>query len=177
MLVFKGDVYQGLQAENLTKYQMNFAQKHIRILSGLYGILRPLDVMKPYRLEMGTKLQTTSGKNLYEFWGDKIQKNVLNELRNQKSDLLINLASKEYFSVLGKMPEDVNVVTPTFKDYKNGKYKIISFYAKKARGVMARWIIENKVKDFENLTSFNVDGYKYSKSESTSTTPVFLRKP
>ena len=177
MLVFKGDVYQGLQAENLTKSQMNFAQKHIRILSGLYGILRPLDVMKPYRLEMGTKLQTASGKNLYEFWGDKIQKNVLNELKNQKSDLLINLASKEYFSVLGKMPEDVNVVTPTFKDYKNGKYKIISFYAKKARGVMARWIIENKVKDFENLTSFNVDGYKYSKSESTSTTPVFLRKP
>ena len=177
MLVFKGDVYQGLQAENLTKSQMNFAQKHIRILSGLYGILRPLDVMKPYRLEMGTKLQTTSGKNLYEFWGDKIQKNVLNELKDQKSDLLINLASKEYFSVLGKMPEDVNVVTPTFKDYKNGKYKIISFYAKKARGVMARWIIENKIKDFENLSSFNVDGYKYSKSESTTTSPVFLRKP
>ena len=102
---------------------------------------------------------------------------MLNELKNQKSDLLINLASKEYFSVLGKMPEDVNVVTPTFKDYKNGNYKIISFYAKKARGVMARWIIENNVKDFENITSFNEDGYKYSKSESTSTTPVFLRKP
>ena len=176
LLVFKGDVYQGLQAEDLTKKEMNFAQKHVRILSGLYGILRPLDLMKPYRLEMGTKLETTQGKNLYEFWGDKIQKNVLDELKNQKSDLLINLASKEYFTVLGKVPEDVNVISPAFKDYKNGKYKIISFYAKKARGLMARWIIQNKITDFENLKDFDVEGYKYSKAESTSTTPVFLRK-
>jgi hypothetical protein len=176
LLVFKGDVYQGLQAEDLTKKEMNFAQKHVRILSGLYGILRPLDLMKPYRLEMGTKLETSQGKNLYEFWGDKIQKNVLDELKNQKSDLLINLASKEYFTVLGKVPEDVNVISPAFKDYKNGKYKIISFYAKKARGLMARWIIQNKVTDFENLKDFDVEGYKYSKAESTSTTPVFLRK-
>ena len=176
LLVFKGDVYQGLQAEDLSKKEMNFAQKHIRILSGLYGILRPLDLMKPYRLEMGTKLETAQGKNLYEFWGDKIQKNVLDELKNQKSDLLINLASKEYFSVLGKLPEDINVISPAFKDFKNGKYKIISFYAKKARGLMARWIIQNKVTDFENLKDFDVDGYKYSKAESTSTTPVFLRK-
>ena len=176
LLVFKGDVYQGLQAEDLTKKEMNFAQKHVRILSGLYGILRPLDLMKPYRLEMGTKLETSQGKNLYEFWGDKIQKNVLDELKNQKSDLLINLASKEYFTVLGKVPEDVNVISPAFKDYKNGKYKIICFYAKKARGLMARWIIQNKVTDFENLKDFDVEGYKYSKAESTSTTPVFLRK-
>ena len=176
LLVFKGDVYQGLQAEDLSKKEMNFAQKHLRILSGLYGILRPLDLMKPYRLEMGTRLETAQGKNLYEFWGDKIQKNVLDELKNQKSDLLINLASKEYFSVLGKVPEDINVISPAFKDYKNGKYKIISFYAKKARGLMARWIIQNKVTDFENLKDFDVDGYKYSKAESTSTTPVFLRK-
>ncbi len=177
MLVFKGDVYQGLQAEDLTKSEMNFAQKHIRILSGLYGILRPLDLMKPYRLEMGTKLETENGKNLYEFWGNKIQKNVLNELKNQKSDLLINLASNEYFSALGKLPEDINTISPTFKDYKNGKYKIISFYAKKARGLMARWIIQNKVKDFEDLVKFNLDGYKFSKGESTASTPVFLRKP
>ena len=169
-------MYQGLQAEDLSKAEMKFAQKHIRILSGLYGILRPLDVMKPYRLEMGTKLETSEGKNLYEFWGNKVQDNVLEELKNQKSDLLINLASKEYFTVLGKLPEDVNVVTPTFKDYKNGKFKIISFYAKKARGMMARWIIENKITDFEKLSGFNVDGYKYSKAESTATTPVFLRK-
>jgi len=176
MLVFKGDVYQGLKAEDLSKSEMKFAQKHIRILSGLYGILRPLDVMKPYRLEMGTKLQTSQGKNLYEFWGNKVQKNVLEELNNHKSDLLINLASKEYFTVLGKLPEDINVVTPIFKDYKNGKYKIISFYAKKARGLMARWIIQNKVTDFEALSNFNLDGYKYSKAESTATMPVFLRK-
>ena len=176
MLVFKGDVYQGLKAEDLSKSEMKFAQKHIRILSGLYGILRPLDLMKPYRLEMGTKLQTSQGKNLYEFWGNKVQKNVLDELNNHKSDLLINLASKEYFTVLGKLPEEINVVTPTFKDYKNGKYKIISFYAKKARGLMARWIIQNKVSDFESLSNFNLDGYKYSKAESTTTMPVFLRK-
>ena len=176
MLVFKGDVYQGLQAEDLNNSQMKFAQKHIRILSGLYGILRPLDLMKPYRLEMGTKLETSEGKNLYEFWGDKVQKNVLNELKDQRSDLLINLASKEYFTVLGKLPEDINVVTPTFKDYKNGNYKIISFYAKKARGLMARWIIQNKVTNFEDLSGFDVDGYKYSKAESSATVPVFLRK-
>ena len=176
MLVFKGDVYQGLQAEDLNNAEMKFAQKHIRILSGLYGILRPLDLMKPYRLEMGTKLETSEGKNLYEFWGDKVQKNVLNELKVQRSDLLINLASKEYFTVLGKLPEDINVVTPTFKDYKNGNYKIISFYAKKARGLMAKWIIQNKVTNFEDLSGFDVDGYKYSKAESTATVPVFLRK-
>ena len=176
MLVFKGDVYQGLQAEDLNNSQIKFAQKHIRILSGLYGILRPLDLMKPYRLEMGTKLETSEGKNLYEFWGDKVQKNVLNELKNQRSDLLINLASKEYFTVLGKLPEDINVVTPTFKDYKNGNYKIISFYAKKARGLMTRWIIQNKITNFEDLYGFNVEGYKYSKAESTTTVPVFLRK-
>ena len=132
---------------------------------------------RPYRLEMGTKLETSQGKNLYEFWGNKVQKNILDELTNQKSDLLINLASKEYFTVLGKLPGEVNIVTPTFKDYKNGKYKIISFYAKKARGLMARWIIQNKVTDFEDLYEFDLDGYKYSKTDSTQTVPVFLRKP
>ena len=176
MLVFKGDVYQGLHAESLSKNDLNFAQKHLRILSGLYGILKPLDLMKPYRLEMGTKLETSKGNNLYEFWGDKIQKNVLSELKDMKSDLIVNLASKEYSSVLGKMSEDINLVSPTFKDYKNGNYKIISFYAKKARGLMARWIIKNKIQNFEDLVDFNLDGYSFSKKESTVTTPVFLRK-
>ena len=175
MLVFKGDVYQGLDAENFNSNQLKFAQKHLRILSGLYGILRPMDVIKPYRLEMGTKLQTPKGKNLYEFWGSSIQDNVLDDLNSQKSDLLINLASKEYFSVLGKMPDYVNVISPVFKDYKNGKHKIISFYAKRARGLMAKWIIQQKVKDFEKLSDFNLDGYYYSEKESTSTEPVFLR--
>ena len=175
MLVFKGDVYQGLDAENFNSNQLRFAQKHLRILSGLYGILRPMDVIKPYRLEMGTKLQTSKGKNLYEFWGSAIQENVLDDLGSQKSDLLINLASKEYFSVLGKMPDYVNVISPVFKDYKNGKHKIISFYAKRARGLMAKWIIQQKIKDFEKLSDFNLDGYYYSEKESTLTEPVFLR--
>ena len=176
MLVFKGDVYQGLNAEDFSNKDLKFAQKHLRILSGLYGILRPMDIMKPYRLEMGTKLETSKGKNLYDFWGNLVQNNVIDDLSLQKSDLLINLASKEYFSVLGKMPEFINVVSPVFKDYKSGKYKIISFYAKKARGLMARWIIQNKVTDFEELINFDIDGYRYSKAESTISEPVFLRK-
>ena len=175
MLVFKGDVYQGLDAESFNTKQLKFAQKHLRILSGLYGILRPMDVIKPYRLEMGTKLTTSKGKNLYEFWGNKIQNNVLDDLSSQKSDLLINLASKEYFSVLGKMPDYINVVSPVFKDFKNGKHKIISFYAKRARGLMAKWIIEQNIKDFEKLSEFNLDGYYYSKADSSATEPVFLR--
>ena len=175
MLVFKGDVYQGLSAEDFNAKQIKFAQKHLRILSGLYGILRPLDVIKPYRLEMGTKLQTSKGKNLYEFWGNSVQENVISDLASQKSDLLINLASKEYFSVLGKMPEYINVVSPVFKDFKNGKHKIISFYAKRARGLMAKWIIENNIRDFEKLSKFNLDGYYFSKKDSSATEPVFLR--
>jgi len=175
MLVFKGDVYQGLSAEGFNAKQIKFAQKHLRILSGLYGILRPMDVIKPYRLEMGTKLQTSKGKNLYEFWGNSVQENVISDLASQKSDLLINLASKEYFSVLGKMPDYINVVSPVFKDFKNGKHKIISFYAKRARGLMAKWIIENNVRDFEKLSKFNLDGYYFSKKDSSATEPVFLR--
>ena len=175
MLVFKGDVYLGLEADKFNAKQIKFAQKHLRILSGLYGILRPMDVIKPYRLEMGTKLKTEKGKNLYEFWGNSVQDNVVGDLTSQKSDLLINLASKEYFSVLGKMPEYINVVSPVFKDFKNGEHKIISFYAKRARGLMAKWIIENNIKDFEKLSKFNLDGYYFSKKDSTVTEPVFLR--
>ena len=175
VLVFKGDVYQGLSADTFNTKQLKFSQKHLRILSGLYGILKPMDLIKPYRLEMGTKLVTDKGKNLYEFWGNAIQKNIINELDEQKSDLVINLASKEYFSVIGKMPEYLNVVSPAFRDFKNGKYKIISFYAKRARGLMARWIIENNIKDFERLSEFNVDGYYYSSKESSVNEPVFLR--
>ena len=172
---FEKKFWKAKSAENFNSNQLRFAQKHLRILSGLYGILRPMDVIKPYRLEMGTKLQTPKGKNLYEFWGSSIQDNVLDDLKSQKSDLLINLASKEYFSVLGKMPDYVNVISPVFKDYKNGKHKIISFYAKRARGLMAKWIIQQKIKDFEKLSDFNSDGYYYSEKESTLTEPVFLR--
>ena len=175
VLVFKGDVYQGLSADTLNAKQLKFAQKHLRILSGLYGILKPMDLIKPYRLEMGTKLETDKGKNLYEFWGSSIQKNIIKDLDEQKSDLIINLASKEYFSVLGKIPDHLNIVSPVFKDFKNGKHKIISFYAKKARGLMTRWIIENNIKDFEKLSRFNTDGYYYCSKQSTATEPVFLR--
>ncbi|MBD63088.1 MAG: hypothetical protein CMD68_03300 [Gammaproteobacteria bacterium] len=176
IFVFQGDVYQGLQAEKFDKKDIAFAQKHLRILSGLYGKLKPLDVIKPYRLEMGTKLSNPNGKNLYEFWGNKIRDNIIKELKANKSKLIVNLASKEYFSVLGEIPQDINVVSPVFKDFKNGQYKLISFYAKKARGYMSNWIIKNKITDSNDFRSFNEEGYKFSKSESTETEPVFLRK-
>ena len=176
LFVFQGDVYQGLQAENLSKGDVTFAQKHLRILSGLYGELKPLDLIKPYRLEMGTKYKNERGDNLYQFWGDKIQKNIVNELKANKSNLVINLASKEYFSVVGKLPEDIEVVSPVFKDFKNGQYKIISFYAKKARGYMSSWIIKNKVSKSEDLKGFDLEGYKFSNKMSTPSEPVFIRK-
>ena len=125
---------------------------------------------------MGTKLKNIKGKNLYEFWGTKVRDNILKELKSNKSSLIVNLASKEYFSVLGKMPHDVNVVSPVFKDFKNGQYKLISFYAKKARGYMSNWIIKNRITDSNDLKLFNAEGYKFSKSESTETEPVFFRK-
>ena len=147
----------------------------MRILSGLYGELRPLDVIKPYRLEMGTKLQNSEGKNLYEFWGNKVKDNILKELKTNKSNLVVNLASKEYFTVVGSLSEDVEVVSPVFKDFKNGEYKLISFYAKKARGYMSHWMIKNKVTNSEELKNFDAEGYKYSKKLSTPSEPVFLR--
>ena len=175
LFVFKGDVYQGLKADELNKSDVKFAQKHLRILSGLYGILRPLDVIKPYRLEMGTKLRTDTASNLYEFWGNKVQENILKELKANKSKLVVNLASKEYFTVVGSLPTDVEVVSPVFKDFKNGEYKLISFYAKKARGFMSHWMIKNKVTNSEDLKNFDAEGYKYSKKLSTESEPVFLR--
>ena len=171
LLVFKGDVYQGLQAEDFKKGDLNFAQKHLRILSGLYGALKPLDVMNPYRLEMGTKLQINGWKNLYEFWGESVKKDLLKD-----SDTIVNLASNEYYKVLGNISDEAKVVSPVFKDYKNGNYKIISFYAKKARGLMARFIIQNRIKKTDELVDFDLDGYKYSKADSTTDSPVFLRK-
>ena len=176
LFVFQGDVYQGLKADTFSKKDIAFAQKHLRILSGLYGELRPLDVIKPYRLEMGTKLLTSKGKNLYEFWGNKIQENLLKELKANKSELIVNLASKEYFTVVGKLPESVQVVSPAFKDLKNGQYKIISFYAKKARGYMSNWIIKNKITTAKELSKFAEEGYRFSAELSTSAEPVFLRK-
>jgi len=179
IFTFKGDVYTGLEIENFSSADLKYAQDHLRILSGLYGALKPLDLMQAYRLEMGTDLENERGKNLYAFWGDKITRAINKDLEaaSGKADkVLVNLASNEYFSVLDKKKLDADIVTPVFKDYSNGKYKVLSFFAKKARGRMAAWILQNRVESPEALASFKLDGYKYSKKESSPDKPVFLRK-
>ena len=175
LFAFKGDVYVGLDAYSFSQEDIDFAQDHLRILSGLYGVLRPLDLMQPYRLEMGTKLENAKGKNLYEFWGSKISKSLNDAQPQGEADVLVNLASNEYFSAVDKKSLKARVVTPAFYDWKNDKYKMISFFAKKARGYMASWIIRNKVTDPEEFKSFDVDGYYYSEERSEADKPVFLR--
>lgn len=176
MFVFQGDVYKGLEADTFNEEDIEFSQKHLRILSGLYGSLKPLDVVEPYRLEMGTKLLNPKGKNLYEFWGEKITDMIVKEISENGSNTLINLASEEYFKSLSNIKNKINVISPIFKDYKNGKFKIISFYAKKARGLMAKYIIKNQITDPKDLIDFDLDGYKFFKSDSTIENPVFHRK-
>lgn len=173
---FKGDVYTGLDADSLTDKNMAFAQQHFRILSGLYGLLRPLDLMKAYRLEMGTKLANERGTNLYQFWGDIITDKVNETLEQQGDKILINLASNEYFKAVQLKRLKAQTITPVFKDCKAGKYKIISFYAKKARGLMARYIIENELTEVEQLKQFDTDGYYYCAAESTEKELVFKRE-
>ncbi|WP_163938264.1 peroxide stress protein YaaA [Paraferrimonas sp. SM1919] len=175
VLAFKGDVYTGLDAETLDDASLDYAQQHLRILSGLYGVLRPLDLMQPYRLEMGTKLANPKGANLYQFWGDTPTNSLNTELAEQNSQVLVNLASNEYFKVINKKLLEATIITPHFKDEKNGQYKIISFYAKKARGLMARYMIENRIDDAEQLKAFDTAGYYYCKEQSTATDWVFLR--
>jgi cytoplasmic iron level regulating protein YaaA (DUF328/UPF0246 family) len=176
ILAFNGDVYDGVAADGLNAQQLNYLQQHLRILSGLYGLLRPLDQMQAYRLEMGSRLQNIRGKNLYAFWGNKIT-NILNEkLTNRQCKSLVNLASEEYFKVVSPKLLVVPVITPIFQDFKNGKYKIISFYAKRARGLMVRYCAEHNVNEAENLKSFNLDGYAFCEEESDSKKWVFRRK-
>ena len=175
IFAFKGDVYVGLDSETLSKSDIKYAQKNLAILSGLYGLLKPLDLMYPYRLEMGTKMKNENGKNLYEFWGNKITTSINELAKKNNSKGIINLASVEYFSSVKTENLDLPVYSPVFKDFKNGKYKIISFFAKKARGSMARFVIQNKIKNPADLNKFNLDGYKYSKKESSEYSPVFLR--
>ena len=163
IFAFKGDVYQGLDVNSLSKAEINYAQKNLCILSGLYGLLKPLDLMYPYRLEMGTKMKNKHGDNLYKFWGSKINKTINDLSKENKSKAIVNLASVEYFSVLKKDQINLPVINPVFKDYKNGNYKIISFFAKKARGTMARFIIQNKIKKPEDLMSFDLDGIAIAK--------------
>ena len=175
LLAFKGDVYTGLEADTLSTAQLNFAQKHLRILSGLYGLLRPLDLMQPYRLEMGLKFANRGGSNLYEFWGDAITRALNNQLQKSGTRVLVNLASNEYFKSIQARALDAEVITPVFKDLKGDKYKIISFYAKKARGQMARFIIENELNEPDGMRKFKTDGYRYNKAESTARELVFTR--
>lgn len=175
ILAFKGDVYTGLEAETLTAGQLTYAQKHLRILSGLYGLLRPLDLMQPYRLEMGLKFANNGGRNLYEFWGESLTESLNKQLRKTTTPILLNLASNEYFKAVKAGSLDGEVVTPVFKDLKNGKYRVISFFAKKARGQMARYIIEKEINDVAALKKYRVGGYRYNAKESSARELVFTR--
>ncbi|RWX54193.1 peroxide stress protein YaaA [Photobacterium chitinilyticum] len=175
ILAFKGDVYTGLAAETLSDEGFAYAQQHLRMLSGLYGLLRPLDLMQPYRLEMGTRLANSRGTNLYQFWGDIITDKLNAALAEQGDKLLVNLASNEYFKSVKPKKLDAQLITPVFKDCKNGNYKVISFYAKKARGMMVRYILDNKIDSVEGLKQFDVAGYYFVPAESTDKDLVFKR--
>ena len=175
MFAFNGDVYSGLDANTLSSEAYEYAQAHMRILSGLYGVLRPLDLMQPYRLEMGTKLSNPRGKNLYDFWGDKITAQLNADMQQNGGTLLLNLASNEYFKAVKPAKLDATLVTPVFKDTKNGQLKVISFYAKKARGMMARYVLETKAQTVDDLKHFDAAGYSYNAALSTENAPVFTR--
>lgn len=175
ILAFQGDVYKKLDAQSMNEKQLAFAQEHLRILSGLYGVLRPLDLIQAYRLEMGTKLQTSQGKNLYEYWGDSLTENINSILETQSTKVLINLASNEYFKAVKPKNIDVPIITPVFKDFKNGRYKVLSLYAKYARGLMTRFIIKNKIDKPEKLKLFDAEGYAFDSNLSSETEWVFTR--
>lgn len=177
VLAFRGDVYAGLDAYSLDADDLDFAQKHLRILSGLYGVLRPLDLMQAYRLEMGTELKNKRGRDLYEFWGGKITDVIQKDLKKQKDDVLINLASNEYFKSVHVNDLKARIITPAFREKRNGQYKFISFSAKKARGLMSRYIIRNKLTGPEDIKGFNLEGYRFSKKLSEGDNWVFTRTP
>ncbi|OOV79598.1 MULTISPECIES: peroxide stress protein YaaA [unclassified Acinetobacter] len=175
IFAFKGDVYTGLDAYKLTNSDLEYAQTHLRMLSGLYGLLRPLDLMMPYRLEMGTKLQNPRGNNLYEFWDNTITNLINDDLAKAGSELLVNIASDEYYKSVKESKIKAEIIKPVFLDQKNGKYKVISFYAKKARGLMARYLLENKIERIEDIKSFNTDGYYFDAESSLKGELVFKR--
>ena len=174
LLAFKGEVYTGINVDSYNNDDINFAQEHLRILSGLYGFLRPLDLIQAYRLEMGTSLKTKNRNGLYEFWGNKIT-DLLNKEFNSRSDILINLASNEYFKVVRKDLIKAKIITPVFKEYKNGTYKFLSVYGKKARGLMVSYIIKNKIHNHEKLKLFDTDGYYFNDRLSNEHEWVFTR--
>ncbi|MEM6641949.1 MAG: peroxide stress protein YaaA [Bacteroidota bacterium] len=175
-LAFNGDVYQGLQAQDFDESKMQFAQSHLRILSGLYGLLRPLDLIQPYRLEMGTKLAFDDYQTLYDYWGGRILDLLVEDLKAQGDDILINLASNEYFKSVKSKEAPMRVIDVEFKDFKSGKYKIISFYAKKARGLMSRFIIENKIENPADLKAFDYGGYYFDDENSSENLLSFKRE-
>lgn len=174
-LMFNGDTYSGLEAASLEEDAMHWAGGHLRILSGLYGLLRPLDAIKPYRLEMGTRFKTPQGKNLYEYWGSAIAEQLNTEAEAAGADILVNCASQEYFGAVDLKALKPRVITPMFYEDKPQGPKIVSFYAKKARGAMARFIVENRLKDAEALTAFDTGGYAYAPELSAPDKPAFLR--
>jgi len=173
--IFNGDVYRGLDVETFDENDLQFMQNHLRILSGLYGILKPTDLIQAYRLEMGTKLKNNEGKNLYEFWGDKITEFLNEELKVEQNPILINLASIEYFKVINQSKLKALIITPQFKELRNGKLKIISFSAKRARGLMSRYIIKNKIENIEEIKAFNLENYQYDDNLSDSQNFIFTR--
>ena len=176
IMAFNGDVYAGFDARSLQPAQLDYAQSRVRILSGLYGLLRPLDLIHPHRLEMGTRLSTARGKDLYAFWGDTITDALNRTASERKAKVLVNLASEEYFKSVKPRQLSVPVISPVFEDWKNGKYKIISFYAKRARGMLARYAAVNQLRDPEQLKQFDVDGYAYVPEASNDSSWVFRRK-
>ena len=175
ILAFVGDVYQGMSLADWTPEDLAVAQANLRILSGLYGVLRPLDLMQAYRLEMGTRFENNRGKNLYQFWGERITDLLNADLKKSNSEVVLNLASKEYFSAVIPSKLQGRLISPVFKDEKNGKYKIISFYAKKARGLMADFVVKHDLKEANDILQFASDGYVYDAESSTAEQPVFLR--
>lgn len=175
-LAFNGDVYTGLNASSFDEADFDFAQQHLRILSGLYGLLRPLDLMQPYRLEMGTKFANQRGSNLYDFWGGRITEALNEQLRALNTGILVNLASNEYFKAVKPKALNADIITPVFKDWKGDQYKIISFYAKKARGLMCAYAIRNRLTDVEQLKGFDSEGYAFNEAMSSAKEWVFIRR-
>lgn len=175
ILAFNGDVYDGLAAKTLSPVQLAWAQEHVVSLSGLYGVLRPLDLLQPYRLEMGTRLANHQGTNLYQFWGDKVAEYLNKQLKIDKAPVVVNLASQEYFKVVNKKHLKARVIECVFEEHKNGAYKVISFMAKRARGMMARFAIEQQIIEPEKLKAFKTDGYAFAKIESSENRWVFRR--
>ena len=176
MLTFNGNVYEGLDAGSLSAKDIDFAQDHVRILSGLYGVLKPMDTIQPYRLEMGRKLTTERGTNLYQFWGSTIAETLMDAMADHADKTIVNLASNEYFKAVDKKALDAPIIEAKFLNIKNGEARNLMFFGKRARGLMARWIVDNRIDAADDLRGFNVEGYKYNKSQSTAEQMIFTRK-